>query len=98
MNKQLESILNKAPSLHDGQFYNLRYDSVANYIEDLEWELYVFDQDEIVEDAKETFDFLKLRANVSKYTLMGAKRTYENVKKEYAELKNHLRYVKKYKS
>ena len=97
MDKQLESILNKAPSLRY-QLDSPRYDSVANYIEDLEWELYWFDEEGCVEEAKETFDLVKLRANVSKYTLMGAKRTYENVKKEYAELKNHLRYVKKYKS
>ena len=97
MNKQLKNILNKAPNLHDGQHYNLRSDSVANYIEDLEYELYVFDEDEIVEDAKQTYDLVKM-SNVSKYTLINAKREYQDVKKEYAELKKHLRYVKKYKS
>ena len=94
MNEQLESILNKAPNLYDGEYYNLRNDSVANYIEDLEYQLYVFDEDEIVENAKQKYDWVR-KNNVSKYTLMSVKREYEDVKKEYAELKKHLKYVKK---
>ncbi len=93
MNKQLKNILDKAPDLYNGEFYHLRYSSIKEYIEDLEYQLYIFDEDEVVEDAKEGYELVK-RSNVSKYTLDSAKREYKEIKEEYNQLKKHLKYIK----
>lgn len=94
MDKKLERILKKAPDLYNGEFYHLRYSSIKEYIEDLEYQLYIFDEDEVVKDAKEGYELAK-RSNVSKHTLDGAKREYEEIKEEYNQLKKHLEYIKK---
>ena len=93
MNKELKSILNKAPELYSSGYYHLRYNSVKNYITDLEYKLYEIDEDELVEEAKNTYELVK-RSNVRKSTLLSYKKEYNDIKEEYNQLKNHLKYIK----
>ena len=93
MNKQLKNILDKAPELYHSGDYHLRYSSIKNYIEDLEYQLYIFDEDEVVKVAKEGYELVK-RSNVSKHILDNEKKEYEKTKEEYNQLKKHLKYIK----
>ena len=92
MNNQLENILEKAPFFY-GADYSLRWDSVDNYIEDLEYEMYWFKANDMVADAKGSYDVAK-RCGAKESTLIELKRDYNSIKREYKELKNHLKYVK----
>ena len=92
MNNQLKNILEKAPYFYDAD-YSLRWDSVNNYIDDLEYELYWFKEDDMVAEAKDSYDVAK-RCGAKESTLIGLKKAYNNIKREYKELKNHLKYVK----
>lgn len=93
MNKQLKNILDKAPELYHSGDYHLRYSSIKNYIEDLEYQLYIFDEDEVVDEAKHEYELVK-KSNVSKHILISHKKEYDKIKKEYNELKSHLKYIK----
>ena len=55
--------------------------------------MYEIDEDELVEEAKNTYELVK-RSNVKKSTLLSYKKEYNDIKEEYSQLKNHLKYIK----
>lgn len=72
---------------------NIRFDSLSNLIDDVRHEIYVIEEEELIEDAKDTLDLVK-QSNVRPYTLNQYKDAYDNIKREYKELKNYLKYLK----
>ena len=72
---------------------NIRFDSLPNLIDDVRHEIYVIEEEELIEDAKDTLDLVK-QSNVRPYTLNQYKDAYENIKREYKELKDYLKYLK----
>ena len=94
MDAQLKQVLEKSPPLDWGGSYHLRYDSLNNYIEDLEYQLYWFKEERMVEEAKYSYELVK-KSNVKQSTLDSCKKEYEDVKLEYKQLKKHLKYINK---
>jgi predicted RNase H-like nuclease (RuvC/YqgF family) len=92
MDSQLKNILEKAPYFDDA-FYSLRCDSVSNYINDLEYKLYWFKVDDMVAEAKDSYEIAK-RCSAKESTIIALKKDHDDIKREYKELKNHLKYVK----
>ena len=72
---------------------NIRFDSLSNLIDDVRHEIYVIEEEELIEDAKDTLDLVK-QSNVRPYTLNHYKDAYDNIKREYKELKDYLKYLK----
>ena len=97
MDVQLKQVLEKSPPLDWGGSYHLRYDSLNNYIEDLEHQLYWFKEERMVEEAKDSYELVK-RSNVKQSTLDSYKQEYQDVKLEYKQLKKHLKYINKQRS
>ena len=95
MNKQLEKMLKLAPSIHYAE-PSLRYDSVSNYIEDLEHQLYWWEEEEQLEMAKDDYLVAK-RSEVREGTLKHLWKTWQDAKLEYTSLKKHLDFIKKSK-
>ena len=92
MDSQLKNILEKAPYFDDA-FYSLRCDSVSNYINDLEYKLYWFKVDDMVAEAKDSYEIAK-RCSAKESTIIALKKDHDDIKREYKELKNQLKYVK----
>ena len=97
MDTQLKQVLEKSPPLDWGGSYHLRYDSLKNYIEDLEHQLYWFKEERMVQEAKDGYELVK-RSNVKQSTLDSYKKKYKDVQLEYGQLKKHLKYIKKQRS
>jgi hypothetical protein len=97
MDAQLKQVLEKSPPLDWGDSYHLRYDSLKNYIEDLEHQLYWFKEERMVEEAKDGYELVK-RSNVKQSTLDSYKKEYKDVQLEYGQLKKHLKYINKQRS
>mgnify|MGYP003664756338 CR=1 FL=1 len=72
---------------------SIRFDSLSNLIDDVKHEIYIFEEEELIEDAKETLSLVK-QSNVRPYTLKQYKDAYDNIKVEYKELKDYLKYLK----
>ena len=72
---------------------NIRFDLLSNLIDDVRHEIYVIEEEELIEDAKDTLDLVK-QSNVRPYTLNQYKDAYDNIKRGYKELKDYLKYLK----
>ena len=72
---------------------SIRFDSLSNLIDDVKHEIYIIEEEELIEEAKETLDLVK-RSNVRPHTLKQYKDAYDNIKREYKELKDYLKYLK----
>ena len=91
---KMETILKNAPTcsvIENNE--SIRFDSLFNLIDDVKHEIYIFETEELIEDAKETLDLVK-RSNVRPHTLKQYKDAYDNIKREYKELKDYLKYLK----
>jgi hypothetical protein len=97
MDAQLKQALEKSPPLDWGGSYRLRYDSLKNYIEDLEYQLYWFKEERMVQEARDGYELVK-RSNVNQSTLDSYKKEYKDVQLEYGQLKKHLKYINKQRS
>jgi hypothetical protein len=97
MDAQLKQALEKSPPLDWGGSYRLRYDSLKNYIEDLEYQLYWFKEERMVQEARDGYELVK-RSNVKQSTLDSYKKEYKDVQLEYGQLKKHLKYINKQRS
>tara|TARA_R110002049_G_scaffold291585_4_gene475582 strand:+ start:32 stop:316 length:285 start_codon:yes stop_codon:yes gene_type:complete len=90
----MEVILKKAPTcsvIENNE--SIRFDSLSNLINDVEHEIHIIEEEELIEDAKETLGLVK-QSNVRPYTLKQYKDAYDNIKREYKELKDYLKYLK----
>ena len=96
MDKNLETILEKAPYA-DLQCEDVRYDSVTNYISDVNWILDFYTEEGHswnIKDAREEFKFVKM-ASSSKSTIKMQKHGLDELEKDYKELKKHIAYVRR---
>jgi len=96
MDKNLETILEKAPYA-DLQCEDVRYDSVTNYISDVNWILDFYTEEGHswnIKDAREEFKFVKM-ASSSKSTIKMQKHGLDELEKDYKELKKHVAYVRR---
>lgn len=75
---------------------NIRFDSLSNLIDDVRHEIYIIEEDELIEDAKDTLELVKRKqSNIRPHTLKHCKDAYDDVKREYKELKRYLKYLTK---
>jgi hypothetical protein len=88
IDSRLEKLLKDAPFL-DNQFYNLRWDSVNAYMEDIAYQIYIIEEDELIEEAKDSIPY---GYNVKESTIKSCERVYIDIKKEYKELKTHYKW------
>lgn len=91
---KMNNILKNAPTcsvIENNE--SIRFDSLSNLIDDVKHEIYIIEEEELIEDAKETLDLIK-RSNVRPHTLKQYKDAYDNIKREYKELKDYLKYLK----
>jgi len=72
---------------------SIRFDSLSNLIDDVKNQIYIFKEDKLIEESKETLELVK-RSNVRPHTLKQYKDAYDNIKMEYKELKDYLKYLK----
>ena len=96
MDKNLETILEKAPYANL-QCEDVRYDSVTNYISDVNWILDFYTEEGHswnIKDAREEFKFVKM-ASSSKSTIKMQKHGLDELEKDYKELKKHVAYVRR---
>jgi len=76
---------------------NIRFDSLPNLISDVKWEIYVIEEDELVEEAKDDIRCAKYyKAKPS--TIRGLEAEYKDIKREYKELKKYLKHLTKKES
>ena len=90
----MDTILKNAPTcsvIENNE--SIRFDSLSNLIDDVKHEIYIIEEEELIEDAKETLDLVK-KSNVRPHTLKQYKDAYDNIKREYKELKDYLKYLK----
>ena len=76
---------------------NIRFDSLANLISDVKHEIYVIEEDELVEEAKDTIRCAKHSSfgKVKPSTIRGLEAEYKGIKTEYKELKRYLKHLTK---
>ena len=90
----MEVILKKAPTCSViANNESIRFDSLSNLIDDVEHEIHIIEEEELIEDAKETLGLVK-QSNVRPYTFKQYKDAYDDIKREYKELKDYLKYLK----
>ncbi len=72
---------------------SIRFDSLSNLIDDVKNQIYIFKEDKLIEESKENLELVK-RSNVRSHTLKQYQNDYNDIKKEYKELINYLKYLK----
>ena len=76
---------------------NIRFDSLPNLISDVKYEIYVIEEDELVEEAKDTIRCAKHSSlgKVKPRTIRELEKAYLDIKTEYKELKRYLKHLTK---
>ena len=72
----------------------IRFDSLANLISDVKHEIYVIEEDELVEEAKDGIRCAK-HYKAKPNTIRGLEAEYKGIKTEYKELKRYLKHLTK---